>query len=217
MIATIAELFLKLLLAIVGPNGENAGVVVLLVILAGAILYIWLKSTKPLQRLEERLLAHEIIKHQMDKADEAETNAESIFMANFLTMRKAEKGVSKEDLMNDGEVHRFRLILKRVLHRTKKRIRYFFRENHLSEMTPREFSAHAQARAKLIMNEVTSAFDDEYWGGTQPTRIELYEAQQKLVPAFESIIIGLFNEGRNIAFDMHKNKATRKKHIMGLL
>ena len=215
--SAIIQLFLKLLLSIVGPNGENIGVVVLLALLGMAVVYVWVKSTKPIQRLEERLLAHEVIKHQMAKADEAEINAEAIFMANFLSLRKLEDGVSKEDLMSDGEVHRFRLVLKRVLGHPKKRIRFFFRENHLSDMTDREFDAHAKDRSQLIINEVTADFDIETWTGSQPTRIEQFASHKKLVPSFEQIIIGLIREGRHIAIEMHKKKDMRKKHIMGVL
>lgn len=166
------------------------------------------------RRLYKRFIFSELLKQQMLKVEETIINFKKILIENYMSL-KAEI-VGKEariNIMNDRDVHHYDFVLFRVMMDLKDRIRFFFHENHLAEMTETEFNMHIDERAELIANEFTEKLDMYYYFDSSPTRVELYDSQDKLRSAGLEMIKKSFREGRKLAIDFGTRKGRKKYSV----
>ena len=162
------------------------------------------------------LLAPYIIKEQMDGADEYLEEMENEMLSIYLRMRKNAKNGCTSGLIMDEETKRFQVLSKFLLYKTKALIRYFFRENHLAEMTEAEFNTHVSDRADLILRRLRELYNMWYISGDSPTAEEFYDVflidyKHKM----KNKITDLFREGRIIS-QKFQDKKFKKKFVKKL-
>ena len=116
----------------------------------------------------------------------------------------------------DEETKRFQVLSKFLLYKMKSLIRYFFRENHLAEMSEVEFNRHISDRADLIMRRLREMYNMWYISGDSPTAEEFYEtflSDYKL--KMKNKLQDIFREGREIS-KQFQNKKFKKKYFKNL-
>jgi len=153
-------------------------------------------------------LASFIVKEQMDTADEFLDEIENDMLSLYLRLRK-ESGTTCGLL--DVETKRFQALLKILSHKTKSLLRYFFRENHLTEMTETEFQIHVTERADLILRRIREAYNQWYMCGEIPSAEEVYdmflvEYKYKM----RNKLMDIFRDGRIIARNFQDRKYLNK-------
>ncbi len=157
----------------------------------------------------------ELVRLQMEKAEQIITDVRTEAIAHYMRMRKEELG-SKEGLANDREVHHYRGTLCQIESEIKDRIRYFFRENHLAEMDDSQFNIHITKRAEEIINIMVHQMDLLYYPGSNPDRIKLYDYNMThLVPKIKEGIYEAFREGRVLAIQFSSGKLDQHFEIKG--
>lgn len=150
-------------------------------------------------------LASFIVKEQMDTADEFLDEIENDMLSMYLRLRK-ESGVTCGALL-DIETKRFQALLKILLHRTKSLVRYFFRENHLTEMTETEFQTHVAERADLILRRLRETYNQWYICGEIPSAEEVYDAfLSEYKHKMRNKLMDIFRDGRIIARNFQDKK-----------
>lgn len=157
-----------------------------------------------------------VVKEQMDSADEYLDEIENDMLSIYLRMRKDAKNGCMTGLIMDEETKRFQVLSKFLLHKTKSLIRYFFRENHLAEMSEADFNRHISDRADLIMRRLRELYNMWYISGDSPTAEEFYETfltDYKL--RMKNKLQELFREGREIA-KQFQDKKFKKKYFKNL-
>jgi hypothetical protein len=157
-----------------------------------------------------------VVKEQMDSADEYLDEIENDMLSIYLRMRKDAKNGCTTGLIMDEETKRFQVLSKFLLHKTKSLIRYFFRENHLAEMSEADFNRHISDRADLIMRRLREMYNMWYISGESPTAEEFYETfltDYKL--RMKNKLQELFREGREIA-KQFQDKKFKKKYVKNL-
>lgn len=157
-----------------------------------------------------------VVKEQMDSADEYLDEIENDMLSIYLRMRKDAKNGCTTGLIMDEETKRFQVLSKFLLHKTKSLIRYFFRENHLAEMSEADFNRHISDRADLIMRRLRELYNMWYISGDSPTAEEFYETfltDYKL--RMKNKLQELFREGREIA-KQFQDKKFKKKYVKNL-
>lgn len=116
-----------------------------------------------------------IVKEQMDNADEFLEEIENDMLSIYLKMRKDAKDGYTAGLILDDETRRFQVLSKFLIYKMKSLIRYFFRENHLAEMSEAEFNRHISDRSDLIMRRLRELYNMWYISGESPTVEEFYD------------------------------------------
>lgn len=162
------------------------------------------------------LLTPFIVKEQMDGADEYLDEIENDMLSIYLKMRKDAKQGCTTGLIMDEETKRFQVLSKFLLYKMKGLIRYFFRENHLAEMSEVEFNRHISDRADLIMRRLREMYNMWYISGDSPTAEEFYEtflSDYKL--KMKNKLQDIFREGREIS-KQFQNKKFKKKYFKNL-
>jgi hypothetical protein len=157
-----------------------------------------------------------VVKEQMDSADEYLDEIENDMLSIYLRMRKDAKNGCTTGLIMDEETKRFQVLSKFLLHKTKSLVRYFFRENHLAEMSEADFNRHISDRADLIMRRLREMYNMWYISGESPTAEEFYETfltDYKL--RMKNKLQELFREGREIA-KQFQDKKFKKKYVKNL-
>lgn len=157
-----------------------------------------------------------VVKEQMDSADEYLDEIENDMLSIYLRMRKDAKNGCTTGLIMDEETKRFQVLSKFLLHKTKSLVRYFFRENHLAEMSEADFNRHISDRADLIMRRLREMYNMWYISGDSPTAEEFYETfltDYKL--RMKNKLQELFREGREIS-KQFQDKKFKKKYFKNL-
>ena len=162
------------------------------------------------------LLAPYIIKEQMDGADEYLEEMENEMLSIYLKMRKDAKNGCTSGLIMDEETKRFQVLSKFLLYKMKALIRYFFRENHLADMTEAEFNVHISDRADLIMRRLRELYNMWYISGDSPTAEEFYDTfLTDYKHKMKNKLMDLFREGRIVA-QKFQDKKFKKKFVKNL-
>lgn len=162
------------------------------------------------------LLAPYIIKEQMDGADEYLDEMENEMLSIYLKLRKEAKNGCTSGLIMDEETKRFQVLSKFLLYKTKALIRYFFRENHLAEMSEAEFNTHISDRAELIMRRLRELYNMWYIPGDSPTAEEFYDTfLTDYKHKMKNKLMDLFREGR-IVSQKFQDKKFKRKFVKGL-
>ena len=161
-------------------------------------------------------LAPFIVKEQMDGADEYLDEIENDMLSIYLKMRKEAKQGCTAGLIMDEETKRFQVLSKFLLYKMKGLIRYFFRENHLAEMSEADFNRHIIDRADLIMRRLREMYNMWYISGDSPTAEEFYEtflSDYKL--KMKNKLQDIFREGREVS-KKFQDKKFKKKYFKNL-
>lgn len=154
-------------------------------------------------------IAPYIIKEQMDSADEFLDEIENDMLTMYLRLRKEAQNCGHGIL--DIETKRFQALLKIMQHRTKSLVRYFFRENHLTEMTEAEFQIHISERADLILRRLREVYNQWYICGEIPTAELVYETfLTEYRHKMRSKLMDIFRDGRIIARNFQDRKYVSK-------
>jgi len=151
-----------------------------------------------------------IIKEQMDTADEYLDEIENDMLSMYLRLRKEAKGCTT-GLLLDQETKRFQVMAKLIMYKTKNLIRYFFRENHLTEMSTAEFNTHISDRADLIMRRLREMYNMWYICGEMPTAESFYDVfLNDYKHRMKNKLMDIFREGRDISQNFKDKKFARK-------
>ena len=164
-------------------------------ILLGGVYYFIFKIYPARSRV---FLASYIVKEQMDSADEFLDEIENDLLSLYLRLRKE----ARPDcgVLLDIETKRFQALMKILLYRAKSLIRYFFRENHLTEMTETEFQTHVAERADLILRRLRETYNQWYICGEIPSAEEVYDAfLSEYKHKMRNKLMDIFRDGRIIA------------------
>jgi len=157
------------------------------------------KAVTPLQCLYGRAGACTLTRLQMEYAESAISEMKANSYSGYLKIRKEKLG-GKAELAKDRDAHHYNAVLYQVWDYVKDMMRYFFRENHLADMTPSEFELHAQKRVDTIMTSLTERLTLLYYPDSNPDRIELYDYNmQYIVPSIKIMLKDIFVEGRKLA------------------
>ena len=178
----------------------------------------------PFSKLKEWRLGHEIFKHQMSASEVYLNEIALMLNSNFIKLRRREiEERSKKDIGSeiviDSEVHRYNSLIEIMMYRyIKDLIRKFYRDNHLHEISDKDFESkdgYMDKRINAIVTEFTARFDSYWWHGTMPSRIETREAQMKLLPEIRTIFKTMFREGRKISID-YRSRQKPKNQFLGI-
>ena len=152
-----------------------------------------------------------IVKEQMDNADEFLEEIENDMLSIYLRMRKDGRGGCTAGLILDDETRRFQVLSKFLIYKMKGLIRYFFRENHLAEMTEAEFNRHISDRSDLIMRRLRELYNMWYISGESPTAEEFYETfLSDYKHKMKNKLMEMFREGREVSQKFQDKKFKRK-------
>lgn len=176
-------------------------------ILLGGVYYFIFKVYPARSRV---YLAAYIVKEQMDCADEFLDEIENDLLSLYLRLRKE----ARPDcgVLLDIETKRFQALMKILLHKTKSLVRYFFRENHLTDMTEVEFQTHISDRADLIFRRLREMYNQWYISGEIPTAEEFYDAfNTEYRHRMKTKLMDMFREGRIIARKFQDRKYAFQK------
>lgn len=175
-------------------------------ILLGGIYYFIFKIYPSRSRV---FLASYIVKEQMDAADEFLEEIENDLLSMYLKLRKLAD--PQCGVLLDIETKRFQALLKILSHKTKSLTRYFFRENHLIEMTEVEFQTHISERADLIFRRLREMYNQWYMCGEIPTAEQFYDAfLNEYKHRMKTKLMDMFREGRIVAKKFEDKTYARK-------
>lgn len=181
---------------------ENPVLTVLFTVIFILILYMYYSYYKIKNNC---CIHHYIIKEQMRIAEEHLDEIENSMLVLYLKLSN-ELNINNACIDNI-DTKRFVLFNSHLKNRTTNSIRTFFRENHLTIMTDKEFEAHIKERAKLIIRKLTSFFNEWYISDGLPTTTEFYGAfvKEELSKAANGIE-HIFRKGRIVSHNFKNRK-----------
>lgn len=154
---------------------------------------------KPLQCLRGRAGACELVRLQMEAAEKVISKKKAEAYSQYLSIRKIKLG-GKGSLAKDQDSLHYKSVIYQVADGVKDYVRYFFRENHLAEMSDAEFELHIEKRAETIITEARELLELLYYSESEPDIIELYDYNKKhLVPSLKDGVKEAFRTGRKLA------------------
>ena len=175
-------------------------------ILLGGVYYFIFKVYPARYRV---YLAGYIVKEQMDCADEFLDEIENDLLSMYLKLRKLAD--PQCGVLLDIETKRFQALLKILAHKTKSLTRYFFRENHLLDMSEVEFQTHISERADLIFRRLREMYNQWYMCGEIPTAEQFYDAFiNEYRHKMKTKLMDMFREGRIVATKFQDKDYTAK-------
>ena len=164
------------------------------------------KAEIPTKCLSGRTGACQLVRLQMEYAETAMDDIKSEAYSHYLKIRKEKLG-GKELLSHDRDAHHYKSTLYQVSDSTKDLVRYFFRQNHLSEMSDAEFKIHVAKRTDKIVTRLTDDLSLLYYPNSDPDRIELYDYNLlHVIPSVRLAVEDVFEEGRKLAIQFYKGE-----------
>lgn len=218
---------------------QNAPFTIILLVFGILLFLMWKRYGKAEKWRHKHELAEATFHAQMDHFDDSIPEVGNVFKSNFRKLRKETlisqevqqkesklkrqltheeyeeiEKLAKQGINNDGEVHRFDLIVDTIQNDLTPIFRRIYKANHLAEKSPTQFEEHINSRISKMHSKFTAILNDKYWEGTEPDRATLYDSQQILIPKIDELLKNILRNGRDIAIEFQKNKEIKKEYFI---
>lgn len=210
----------------------------LLIALAGvltyAVIFVWHKSTKPIQRFNAYRMKAELFRDQMKLWDDAHSELFALFKSSYMTLRKEYLTVEKmrksrakdkdygkmekkvfEIIGKDGEVDRYDKSIEIVFgkHLVTK-VRVIFAENHLADKDERDWESYIEDKSEDIARAFNHFMDVYWWHGSRPAQSSVFSMHMANKPKMKSILKDMLRKARIMAKDYAIDTKLSEKHIL---
>lgn len=142
----------------------------------------------------------EIIKEQMHGAEELISAARDLLRKRFLRLLK-NTIQTKVGLITTHEAGIYDNVLRILSQALLDHARFTFRENGLSKKSEAEFEPWLVAKVKHIHLIITELLNDIYPPETSPSREEVYDANEDIIPQIGELLEALLRRGRIVELE----------------
>lgn len=157
------------------------------------------KQMRLLSEEQVKLSMMVTIKEQMELAEEALNEMNSLFVKVFLNLLQ---GLGHGDPVTLPAFRSYKCVLALLESRLRSKLRVFIRENGFAEKNEREFEDYIDLRSKQLRELVSNELNDTYIYSVAVLEIPrsvLYEANVKEIHSFLEILRDMFNGCREIS------------------
>jgi hypothetical protein len=162
--------------------------------------------------MELAVAPYRLVRDQMTKWEDAEDEIKDLLFKRFLNFLEVNNvpGIEKH-LIDHPEARDYVLVTKYALTRLKGKARFYFRENHLADMSDDEFREKKRERTTQIINLLFKEMNSNFPASMRTTRDEAFKHAQDIVPQLERIIYDTFEKARSMAFASQERMSNLEK------
>lgn len=145
-----------------------------------------------------------LIRDQLYRVEDFQEAIVDRIQKHFLTLLKGYRGGEIVGLIHDPAYEDYQTAFYASMTRVKHKVRFFFQENHLAELTDPEFQEKMESHVEQIVKLFTKELNEWYPRSSDVPREKVYEHNLPLIPEISKMLRDMFVEGRRLAAENAK-------------